>query len=498
MVIESAGKHANAVFSYGEGTTVNVSNSVIETTGDCSGGIMTTGGATMNATNLNISTTGNSSAAIRSDRGGGKVTVSGGIYKTSGTGSPAIYSTADITVRDATLESTASQGIVVEGKNSVTLENTAVKADNNTKNSDKSDFYQGVMIYQSMSGDASEGTASYTMKGGSFENANGDIFFVNNTTANINLDGVVFTNNGDGVFLRAAAAGWGKEGSNGGHVDLTANNQNIDGDILTDAISGANIVITGASTFNGAINPEAASGDVYVELGEGAKWVLTADSHISSLTCLEGSIDLNGHTLYVGDSVYEAGTASTGARIEHPVSASTGNDGQPPEGQPDGEKPADAPEPPDGEAPAAPDGNAPEGQQPADANGDNAAPAADGEQGTANSSTNKTPPAKPSGDASSSNGGTPPAKPSGEKPSRKPSSSTDNSNTASGTSDSSTASNSNSEHRHHKPSNANSNSTSGSTSTDGSTNTNANSEKKHKKKSSSNENTENTNTTAAA
>jgi hypothetical protein len=295
------------------------------------------------------------------------------------------------------------------------------------------------------------------------------------------------------VFLRAAAAGWGNEGSNGGHVDLTANNQNIDGDILTDAISGANIVITGASTFNGAVNPEAASGDVYVELGEGAKWVLTADSHISSLTCLEGSIDLNGHTLYVGDSVYTAGTASTGVRVEHPVSTGAGNDGQPPEGQPDGEKPADAPEPPDGEAPAAPDGNAPEGQQPADANGDNAAPAADGEQGTENSSTNKTPPAKPSGNAPSSNGGTPPAKPSGEKPSRKPSSSSDNSNTASDTADSSTASNSNSEHKRHKPSNANSNSASAAT--DGSESTNANGERKHKKKSSSNENT---NTTAAA
>ena len=179
--IETNGKHANAVFSYGEGTTVNISDSTITTDGDCSGGIMTTGGGTMNATNLNIHTTGNSSAAIRSDRGGGTVNVSGGTYKTDGQGSPAIYSTANITVSDATLESTSSQGVVVEGKNSVTLKNVKLIADNNTQNSDKSSYYQAVMIYQSMSGDASVGLATFTMSGGSLTNKKGDVFFVNTT-----------------------------------------------------------------------------------------------------------------------------------------------------------------------------------------------------------------------------------------------------------------------------------------------------------------------------
>ena len=67
ITVNTDGKHANGVFSYGEGTTVNISDSVIETTGNCSGGLMTTGGGTMNASNLLIHTTGNSSAAIRSD-----------------------------------------------------------------------------------------------------------------------------------------------------------------------------------------------------------------------------------------------------------------------------------------------------------------------------------------------------------------------------------------------------------------------------------------------
>lgn len=364
IIVETDGTHANGVFSYGEGTTVNVSDSVIETSGNCSGGLMTTGGGTMNATNLLITTSGNSSAAIRSDRGGGTVTVTGGEYTTSGTGSPVIYSTADITVNGASLESTASQGVVVEGKNSVTLNDTTLVADNNTKNSDKSSYYQAVMIYQSMSGDAATGEASFAMNGGSLENANGDVFFVNNTVATISLDSATIVNNDStGVFLRAAAAGWGSEGTNGGQVTLNATNQAIDGDIVVDDVSNLNLYLKDSSAFTGAVNSDGEAGDVYVELSGGSKWVLTGDSYITSLTCDVDSIDLNGHTLYVDGKAYTAGTASTGEAIQVVVSESSGH-GAPPDGS----------------------GGAPSGSA-------------------------------PSGAPGSSSGGTPPAKPSGEAPS---------------------------------------------------------------------------------
>ena len=71
--------NGNGVFSYGTGTTVNISDSKIRTSMNNSGGIQTTGGATMNATNLDVETSGNSAAAIRSDRGGGDVNVSGAL-----------------------------------------------------------------------------------------------------------------------------------------------------------------------------------------------------------------------------------------------------------------------------------------------------------------------------------------------------------------------------------------------------------------------------------
>ena len=391
ITVDTDGTHANGVFSYGEGTTVNISDSVIETSGNCSGGLMTTGGGTMNASNLLIHTTGNSSAAIRSDRGGGTVNVTGGSYTTEGTGSPVIYSTADITVSDAQMESTASQGVVVEGQNSVTLNNVTLTASNVKKNSDKSDWYQAVMIYQSMSGDADEGLASFAMNGGTLTNLHGDGFFVNNTTATIDRAGAAIVNEDEeGVFLRAAAAGWGSEGSNGGHVTMTASQQTIDGDMIVDEVSSLNLYLKESSSFSGAINSDGQAGDVYVEIEDGSTWTLTGDSYITSLTCSAGSINLNGHKLYVNGEEYTEGTASEGEAIavETSSGSSHGDGGQGGSGHGDGNTP---PEKPSGDGSGHGDGNTPPEKPSGDGSGHG-----DG----------STPPERPSGDGSE-----PPAKP---------------------------------------------------------------------------------------
>ena len=374
IVVDTNGTHANGVFSYGEGTTVNISDSYITTAGNCSGGLMTTGGGTMNASNLTIETSGNSSAAIRSDRGGGTVTVTGGDYTTSGTGSPVIYSTADITVSNASLTSTASQGVVVEGDNSATLNSVVLNADNNTKNSDKSDYYQAVMIYQSMSGDADEGTASFSLKDSILNNANGDVFFITNTVADINIENSEINNNGDGILLRAAAAGWGNEGSNGGQVNVNVKNQNLEGDMSIDDVSAMNLYLGENATYSGAINTDGDAGDVYVQLTNGATWTLTGDSYITSLSCDSDSINLNGYKLYVNGEEYTEGSESTGEAITLEKAASNGApdgdmpDGEAPDGAPSGDKPDG--EKPEGNPPSdmpsgeKPEGNPPSGEKP--------------------------------------------------------------------------------------------------------------------------------------
>ncbi len=302
---------ANGVFSYGgsattnnsslDGTTVNISDSTITTKKNNAGGIMTTGGGTMNATNLTINTAGTSSAAIRSDRGGGTVTVDKGTYKTTGQGSPAIYSTADITVKNATLVATASEGVVIEGKNSVTLENVNLTDTNNTLNG-QSTTYKNIFLYQSMSGDAASGKAVFTSKNSTITTNKGDSFYVTNTTAQINLENnKIINNDASGNFLRIQKDSWGKSGSNGGTVTLNLTNQSATGNIVVDSISSLTMSLKNGSTFKGAIN-SANAGTVSLTLDKSSTLTLTGDTYLKSLTNADttnSNINTNGYKLYV-------------------------------------------------------------------------------------------------------------------------------------------------------------------------------------------------------
>ena len=302
---------ANGVFSYGgsattnnsssDNTTVNISDSTITTSKDNSGGIMTTGGGIMNATNLTIITAGTSSAAIRSDRGGGTVNVDGGTYKTTGKGSPAIYSTANITVKNATLSATSSEGAIIEGKNSITLDNVTL-TDTNKDLNGQSTTYKNVFLYQSMSGDAASGEAVFTSKNSTITTNKGDSFYVTNTTATINLENNKIVNNdSDGYFLRIQKDSWGNSGSNGGNVTLNMTNQKADGNIYVDSISTLTINMT-ESSFEGAINTSNTAKSITIKLDNNSSIKLTKDSYITSLEDADASysnIDFNGYKLYV-------------------------------------------------------------------------------------------------------------------------------------------------------------------------------------------------------
>ncbi|MBP5774399.1 MAG: hypothetical protein J6W36_01740, partial [Clostridiales bacterium] len=173
-----------------------------------------------------------------------------------------------------------------------------------------------------------------------------------------------------GVFLRACAAGWGTEGSNGGKVNLYLKDQTLSGDIIVDSVSVLNMYMTSKSTYTGAVNADN-KGQVYVEIGSGSKWVLTGDSYVTSLKCDADAIDLNGHKLYVNGKEYSAGTASEGTAIEIKTESSSNGqpDGKMPQGEPpSGDKPAgDPPEKPQGDPPS---GNPPSGDPPSGGPGD--------------------------------------------------------------------------------------------------------------------------------
>ncbi len=299
--VETDASHANAVFAYGDGK-ISLNGTKIVTSGNNSGGIMVTGGGSLTAENVTVKTSGNSAAAIRSDRGGGTMKVTGGTYETSGTGSPAIYSTAKVTVTDATLSAMASEGVVIEGKNSVTL--TGVKlVDTNNKLNGNSETYKNIFIYQSMSGDADEGVGSFTASSSEIVTNKGDTFFVTNTTAEITLSGNSITNNDKtGVLLRAQSGKWGTSGNNGGIVTMTWNGQQATGDIVLDEISTLNFVLAEGSYYKGALNSGNTAENIECEVSADSIIVLTGDSYVTSLANEDDSntnIYANGYKLFV-------------------------------------------------------------------------------------------------------------------------------------------------------------------------------------------------------
>ena len=308
--INSSAQCGNGVFSYGTGTVVNISDSVITTTADNSGGIQTTGGGTTNASNLTVNTSGDSSAAIRSDRGGGTVNVSGGTYTSNGYNSPAVYSTADITVSDATLTANNSEALVIEGQNTIDLTNCVVYGNmSDDKGTSSYNNVHNVMIYQSMSGDAEVGEATFKMSGGSLTSNNGDMIYVTNTDATITLDNVTLLNNDSNAYLLRVVGNskWGNTGANGANVIFTCTNQELDGDILVDTISTLKLTLSSNSVFTGTINIEentdatsSVDDNVTVTIEEGSTWNLTGDCTISTLIN-SGTINYNGYTITLAD-----------------------------------------------------------------------------------------------------------------------------------------------------------------------------------------------------
>lgn len=311
--VNSSAQNGNGIFSYGTGTTVNVSDSTITTTADNSGGIQTTGGGTANATNLTVNTSGNSAAAIRSDRGGGTVVVDKGTYTSNGYNSPAAYSTSDITVSNATLTANNSESLVIEGKNSIKLNNCDVSGNmSSTEGSSSDENVHNVMIYQSMSGDAEVGTSEFDMTGGSLTGNNGDMFYITNTHSIINLSNVDITNKDADAYLmrvtgNSAARGWGKAGANGAQVEFTASNQTLNGDIAVDTVSTLNMTLTDSSDFTGTINiidnaqnGTAVDNNAVVTIDSDSTWTLTGDCTVTSLEN-NGTINFNGHTITLAD-----------------------------------------------------------------------------------------------------------------------------------------------------------------------------------------------------
>lgn len=314
-------------FAYDDGT-VYASGTTVKTTQDTSGGVHVAGGGTLYGWDLDVETNGESSAAIRSDRGGGTMVIDGGNYVSNGVGSPAIYSTADIAVSNATLTANGSEAICIEGLNSIHLYDCDLTG--NMSDLDQNDNTWTVILYQSMSGDSEVGNSTFQMDGGSLTSENGGVFYTTNTESTITLNNVDINYNDDNEFFLQCTGntnqrGWGQAGANGADCHFTGISQDMQGDVIWDSISDLDFYLTEGSSLTGAVVDdesyagEGGEGYCNVYISADSTWTVTGDSTVSSLENEGTIVDSNGKTVTIqgtdgtvyvqGDSEY---TITTG------------------------------------------------------------------------------------------------------------------------------------------------------------------------------------------
>ena len=287
---------SNAVFATGEGSVINVENTNIHTKGDSSRGLDATYKGTVNGKNLTITTEGAHSATLATDRGEVTITAEAAKLTTSGTGSPVIYSTGNITANNVNGVANKSEIGVVEGKNSITLTNSNVTGYHDN----------GFMLYQSFSGDAESGIARLKAENNTLTtHGTGAFIYVNNTTAEADLTGNTILMPNTTTLVKAAAdSRWGKDGENGGHLTLRASNQELNGNIVADSSSTVSLDMTNGSSLVGAVNTNNTAKEVTLKLSKDSTWTLTGDSYVKSLTNEDTTgenIHLNGYKLVVAD-----------------------------------------------------------------------------------------------------------------------------------------------------------------------------------------------------
>jgi hypothetical protein len=250
---------------------------------------MASGGGKLTATGTTVSTTGHNSAALATDRGGGTISFTGGSLSTAGADAPLIYSTGTITATGTTGTASAAEAAVVEGSNSVTLNNSTLTGKKN-----------GVMLYQSFSGDAQVGTSQFTMTGGSLAATGGDAFYVKNTKATVLLKGGAKISASTGKLIDAVGSGI---------VTFTAQGETLTGDIVTDSTSSATVLLENGSSLTGTIDKAA------LTLDSSSKWAVGANS---TVTTLVGAVISNGEATNIvggGHNVYYSKSASANSYL---------------------------------------------------------------------------------------------------------------------------------------------------------------------------------------
>ena len=313
--ITSTSEGSNGIFSTDNATVYTNDVKITTKKGGNSRGLDATYGGVIYANKMNISTEGVHSAAVATDRGGGYISVTNSTFKTTGSGSPLIYSTGDIEVDAIRGTATGSQIAGIEGKNRILIYNSSLTSTNDAI-SGSDPIKNGVIIYQSTSGDAE--TASSKL--GDFEAvdstlkstiSSGAMFYVTNTNAKVVLQNTKLDFDSSTVDLINASGNnsnsWGSQGSNGGKVTFTGIKETLKGNITVDTISSVNLYLTKNSKWTGSATIEnnsagtTSKSPLTVNVDKSSKWVVTKSTTVSNLNVEKGGkvVDSKGKTVTI-------------------------------------------------------------------------------------------------------------------------------------------------------------------------------------------------------
>lgn len=300
--VTTNGIGSTGVASVGAGAIATIENSNIATSQDRSKGILASEKGRIIGSELNIETKGYKSSAVATDRGGGIINLEDSKINTQGEDSAGLYSTGDIIVENSTIESLQAEGAVIDGNGKIEI------FASNLKSGKK----RGVMIYYTGPMIGNKECGIFKMYEGSFEIQDGPAFYVTNTTAEIYLSNVKIVTT-SGVFLDVSIDKYGELGQEGGYVESKGGNakvylteQTVEGNITVDSQSTVELSLENNSNFTGAINAENTGKSIKVVLDETSTWTLTGNSYITALDAAEGAkINTNGYKINYIEPVTE-------------------------------------------------------------------------------------------------------------------------------------------------------------------------------------------------
>ena len=327
--INATDNGSNGVFVTDSATAL-VNDIVINTVGDNSRGLDATYGGTILGNKVTATTKGDHSATVATDRGGGNVSIVDSTLNTAGSGSPLLYSTGDVEVSGVTGTATGAQIAGMEGYNTILIDDSTLES-TNTGKTGSDPIANGVIIYQSTSGDAESSTgehATFQAKDSTLKSAieSGSMFYFTNTTADVVLSNTTLDFDTDKATLINAsgndANNWGTPGSNGANVTFTGRSQTLAGDVTADTISTLNLYLLDGTTWTGAAtigeNASAGAGSgadsgadsgtdatsdapISVNVDGTSTWVVTRDTTISALNVASGGkvVDADGNTVTI-------------------------------------------------------------------------------------------------------------------------------------------------------------------------------------------------------